>query len=230
MSELVLLKAIIEVRHNKDIELSAHVPKLTTIIKMSKKEFPQHNMELENNVLTLVNPNKRYQCIIDPNRIAIDIDAPSSINMFRNLFNETIKFITDEFGISNFERLGLRIFYGILHKDSEQASNCIKETFFKDNDEYFAQLGDAVSDYRMGFNARQGKYNVVYNFSPAAFQNIEIANNIFKSSSTKNYAMMDIDLYLETSTPVECVKDFVAEAIENAEQKTKIFFTMVKGV
>lgn len=223
------LKIFVEAIHAKNFDLTQNIGVLNTIIKTNKKDFPQNNMDLENNVFSLINPNRRYQCTIDPNRVIIDYDEPSEINVFKNLFLNTYKYVSSELKIETLNRIGIRSLYGVACNSILDAGDIIKGLFLKAESVDINSLTSNCAEFHCGFNTEYGKYKANFNFAPAGYQNVEVSNNAIKNASVKGYILIDIDFFIQENINNENISVFLKDGIDYIEKYTRLFSKLFKG-
>jgi hypothetical protein len=218
-------KVFIEARHEMNLKLSECIENINAIVNLIKTEFPQLNMDLNNNMVNLTNPSNRINLLIDSNRIVVDCDIPIKMKKCHDLFQKVSEVVISNLKINYFRRIGLRAIW-TEDADIKKIDEYIKKNFLKLTNDELGKFGTNDGHYHFGFTAHINENKVNYNIGTGSSQDIRIDNNGIKTS-IRNFLIIDIDFYNDTGEEAKRIKSFIDEGIKEIEKKAIEYYKLI---
>lgn len=214
--EVNLQKVVFEVRYDHAI-LFNELVRLDAIKKTLKKNF-QHS-QLENDTLMVINPEHLMNCVIQPERTAVDWDDPQSFSKFKNISIDSLDTIKRHLEIDELTRVGLRLFFHQELDDIEFAREQIKNKLL--STELRTLQGD-LKRPAVAFLTENEHASFQVNVSAAATQ-------VLNSTEIKFSIQYDIDVYINKTTMFDKINAFMTDGYVKAEQIANDLNNLILG-
>lgn len=195
---------------------------IDSLIKGLKNLLPLYQLNREQGVLALLNPENNTKCIIQNNKIAIDIDQAKDIESFKSLSAKIIPDIISRLRVETTNRIGVRAFY---LKESvstgKESAELIYKTFLNINNVFIKNHSNEES-----FQPRAG---LSFKVSNDFFLNINIGyhqigsgqvknNQLIKLGITATHPLTDIDIFTNTPKTGVQFKDVLENCCSELEK------------
>jgi hypothetical protein len=193
-----LRQAFLEIRFSQMVETDKVMGELNNISNNLRRLYGSSNFDFNNKAFIMNNPIGAYNCILAPDRLAIDSSATGTIDGFCKIAEDTLKEFREYSFLDNIQRVGFRTFHGKDYESLDIANGVIAKSFdiHKTSAKYFSNV---IGDVRVGFSVARGDYATNFNFSAATNREMQLNNGDIRIVKEKYCVLADMDTFIDKS-------------------------------
>ncbi|WP_282198452.1 hypothetical protein [Collibacillus ludicampi] len=211
-----LEKALLEVRFNQTF-LFDELQKINYIAKKLRKEFPHSQRDPQNGALILVNPTEKTIVATLPDRVSVDSNNPVPFSSFKNLVIRSIDVTTSILEVEEFNRVGLRLFFGQSMDSPEKSNEIIKDKFLKITE---SEMNSNIFNPQVIFSTFEGQYGVNICIRSETNVSVQFSDSTQMQNISHNL-VFDIDVFQQNTMKLDNLNSFIKYSSELAMKKLR---------
>jgi len=196
-----------------------------SIVKKFSKKFPQNQID-NNGALILMNSKDRMNCIIQLNKVILNLDKVNDVSNLKTISSEMIPFILTALEVNVTKRIGVRARY-VDEGEFSNPSKPVFDRFFKPSviSLITDQNQDMPSEAKVGFTLKinnETNLNFRTDYQYTGSGELDTIGNVTIKKIEKSMPLIDLDVYTETpkeKTQLNGVYKFFCETISAYSEK-----------
>lgn len=217
-------RGLVQVRYERSF-LFEETTTLNKISKELRKDFPQPQRDQKNGALILVNPQLKSYTAVLAESTSVTFDEFRSFSNFKNMVISGVGNSSRHLDVDEFNRVGMRLFFGRSFDSIEEANLMIKDRFLSALDPSVAKM---VGNPNISFNMSEGNMSINIAIYPENSISVDV-NGGGSTQSQLNLVVYDIDVFTHDVIKVNQLNGFLKSAKDIAIEKVKMIDGILRG-